>query len=1137
MNNLGGHRHARTSSTGRSRRLHLLLATLLAAVSLSILSAPAQAAPTVTTVDVAAFATSGALSPDGTRLYVATWSNSDIAVLNPADMSLVARYPLGEVSRAADVVVSPDGTTLYVAAREGNRVIVMNAATGSVTARVSVGTAPQALKLSPDGSRLYAANASSGNVSVLNTGTNAVLATIATPGSAGQLAVSSDGSKLYVPSLTGGVVRVVSTATNAVTGTLTLPAGVRPWGVAPTADGATLYVSDFNNTSGGVPSSVYALDATTGAVVATIAVGPGPRHVVLSSDGTRLFVANSGSNNASVITTATNTVQATVATNGDGPWGAIASASSSTFFVVHFGDGVVSKVVLDSLAPATQTVTATAGTAITPTTAYAPDGLAGTASYAIAPALPDGLSLDSATGVVSGTPTTAQAAATYTVTGKGSVAGSATATISIAVAGTVTPASQSIAGTAGQAISPTQALTATVAGTPTYSISPVLPTGLALDPATGVVSGTPTTAQAATTHTITATGATFGTATATVSIAVAPAITPATQSVSGSAGEAITPTTALTPVGFPSAPTYSVSPALPSGLGLDPATGVVSGTPSASQLAQTYTITGTAGGFTATTQLTIAISALTPATQTVTATQGEAITSTSGLTGSGFVGDVTYTSTPLPAGLVLDPDTGVISGTPTGGAQEATSYTITGTGATSGSAKASVSISVAPVLSGATTSVQGTVGQEIASTTAPSTDGFPGAVTYSISPALPVGLTLDSATGVISGTPTAALPSTDFTLTATDGTFSETGTVTIQVAGLTPATQTVTATRGTAITATAALTATGFTGAVSYVVDTPLPSGLSLDPATGVISGTPNGAAQAATTYTVTGAGATAGTASASVSISVAAVAPGAPTSVVATPGANQAIVSWTAPTDDGGAGPVSYTVTAGPGGPTCTTTATSCLITGIAPGDTVFSVVATTPAGSSAAAASPTVTVVGTVAPPTVPSATAGLDVGLTDASGDPVTTVRAGQQVTATATGFYPFSLVEIHVYSVPEPLGVAQADATGTATLPVTFPSNAAVLPGAHSLVASGFTPAGITGHAVSALSVTADVVPSTPTMPGAGSPSGGSVSLPGGTLPATGAPELPSTWTGLRLVLLGALALAMAAHLRRREALDS
>ena len=67
---------------------------------------------------------------------------------------------------------------------------------------------------------------------------------------------------------------------------------------------------------------------------------------------------------------------------------------------------------------------------------------------------------------------------------------------------------------------------------------------------------------------------------------------------------------------------------------------------------------------------------------------------------------------------------------------------------------------------------------------------------------------------------------------------------------------------GAAITATRAYTATGFTGAVSYVASPALPAGLTLNPTTGVISGAP-AAVQAATAYTITATGATAGTATA----------------------------------------------------------------------------------------------------------------------------------------------------------------------------------------------------------------------------------------------------------------------------------
>jgi hypothetical protein len=73
----------------------------------------------------------------------------------------------------------------------------------------------------------------------------------------------------------------------------------------------------------------------------------------------------------------------------------------------------------------------------------------------------------------------------------------------------------------------------------------------------------------------------------------------------------------------------------------------------------------------------------------------------------------------------------------------------------------------------------GTVGTPISSLT-PTVTGT--VTSYSVSPALPLGLTLNASSGVISGTPSAAASSADYTVTATNGTESTTATVTIEVA-------------------------------------------------------------------------------------------------------------------------------------------------------------------------------------------------------------------------------------------------------------------------------------------------------------------------------------------------------------------
>ena len=90
-----------------------------------------------------------------------------------------------------------------------------------------------------------------------------------------------------------------------------------------------------------------------------------------------------------------------------------------------------------TISPATQTVTGSVGTAIAPTRTFSDTDFGGMKEFSISPALPAGLTLNTVTGVISGTPTAAQATATHTITAQdGSV--SATATVTVTITGTTT---------------------------------------------------------------------------------------------------------------------------------------------------------------------------------------------------------------------------------------------------------------------------------------------------------------------------------------------------------------------------------------------------------------------------------------------------------------------------------------------------------------------------------------------------------------------------------------------------------------------------------------------------------------------------------------------------------------------------
>jgi N-acetylneuraminic acid mutarotase len=203
-------------------------------------------------------------------------------------------------------------------------------------------------------------------------------------------------------------------------------------------------------------------------------------------------------------------------------------------------------------------------TAITPLT---PTVTGTVTSYGVSPGLPAGLSLNTTTGVISGTPTSAAAEASYTVKAS-NAAGSTTASVSIEVAMPSTGAPSGLnyptppAFVVNTAIT---ALTPTVTGTVTsYSVSPALPAGLNLSTTTGVISGTPTAAAAKASYVVKATNS-VGSTTAVVSIVVEAAtsagltITSQPTSISVPAGATATLKVAATGNGTLSYQWYTVS--------------------------------------------------------------------------------------------------------------------------------------------------------------------------------------------------------------------------------------------------------------------------------------------------------------------------------------------------------------------------------------------------------------------------------------------------------------------------------------------------------------------------------------------------------------------------------------------------
>ena len=446
--------------------------------------------------------------------------------------------------------------------------------------------------------------------------------------------------------------------------------------------------------------------------------------------------------------------------------------------------------------------------------------------------LPTGLTLTTA-GVLSGTPTVT-GTFTGTITASNGIGTAATQNYSITVNSlpAFTSAAPTTTGVVGTAYSFTCLATGVPA--PTFSVTAgALPPPLTISSA-GVISGTPN-ASGIYTGTITASNA-AGSIGQPFSITVnqSPAFTNGPPTTIGVVSSLYSFT--CTASGYP-APTFTkTAGTLPTGLTLTTA-GVLSGTPTVTGTF-TGTITASNGIGTAATQnysITVnSLPAFTSAAPTTTGVVGTAYSFTCLATG---VPAPTFSVTAgaLPPPLTIS-SAGVISGTPN--ASGIYTGTITASNAAGSIGQPfSITVNQAPAFTSAAPTTPSLANQSYSFTCTAS--GYP-APTFSVTAgALPTGLSISSG-GAITGTPTATGVFTG-TITASNGigtAATQNFSITInQAPAFTSAAPTSSSLLNTAYSFTC--TASGYPAPTFSVPANTLPTGLTLNPSSGAITGTP----------------------------------------------------------------------------------------------------------------------------------------------------------------------------------------------------------------------------------------------------------------------------------------------------------
>jgi len=276
--------------------------------------------------------------PSGISVFVANKGDDTVSaysLLSPGAVPTTISLTPGSVPV---FVHTTEAARMYVA-NSGNKTVgIINSFTALLTDSVTVGNNPVALAELPGGNKLYCVNQNDNTVSVISTADKLVLATIPV-GNLPSFAVANDAATfVFVANQTDGTVSVIDTATDTVTTTLTV--GASPNFLFFDKSLKRVYVTN----SGDGTVSIIRADVSPPVVMGTpIAVGAGPLSVTALADGSRAYVANSGSlpGTVSVITTSNNTVSKTI-TVGTNPVSIASSSDGTKVYVANKGSNTIS---------------------------------------------------------------------------------------------------------------------------------------------------------------------------------------------------------------------------------------------------------------------------------------------------------------------------------------------------------------------------------------------------------------------------------------------------------------------------------------------------------------------------------------------------------------------------------------------------------------------------------------------------------------------------------------------------------------------------------------------------------------------------------------------------------------------------
>jgi YVTN family beta-propeller protein len=214
------------------------------------------------------------LNQAGTRLYIAAAGTDSVFVFSTDDNRKVNEIKVGKEPRR--LLFSKDETKLYVSNGEERYVSVVDCKTNQEISRIRAGRDPRSMVLSPEGKFLAIGNVSDDTVQFVRIGETSPEYVTGVPRSPQRLLVLPSKEILCVLGRYDNVVALVDLRQTPEYGrflSVTIPVGRGPWGMALSAAGDCLYVTNTTD------STMTLIDLRTMHAYLTMPTGKGPMGV------------------------------------------------------------------------------------------------------------------------------------------------------------------------------------------------------------------------------------------------------------------------------------------------------------------------------------------------------------------------------------------------------------------------------------------------------------------------------------------------------------------------------------------------------------------------------------------------------------------------------------------------------------------------------------------------------------------------------------------------------------------------------------------------------------------------------------------------------------------------------------------